>query len=303
MSRSLSIALIFLGSAIITSLFWLHSHLMARQHEAFFASSTDITEVTIAQKIWTLNFSLRLTEERLAEEWQRERFSELIDIVKHAQQVRDRLNEQILSGGLRTNQETTNSPSSKQFSQFCNYELLRFKASVTALIDRKQEEYDLSSFHSEELLKEINEVHSTSLPPATESFSMKHSALELRLCFLSFLNAQEEILQRLIQITGSKADHIDSYFPIINGSPQYPKVGELHTTLVSVGTYCDRLARAEVLLIVGHDTLVPGPDGKAKYELRPQRRGLHSLPTKCIVTNPFTGEVRTGEGTYTYRAY
>ena len=120
---------------------------------------------------------------------------------------------------------------------------------------------------------------------------------------LDFLNTQEEILRELLQLTGSKSDYFDVYYPIVHGSPQYPKVGELHTALVSVMGNSAILAHADIQLIVGKDTLTPGSDGTALYELTPRRRGLHSIPTKCIVTNPLTGQTITGKGKYEFNVY
>ena len=56
-------------------------------------------------------------------------------------------------------------------------------------------------------------------------------------------------------------------------------------------------------VIVNGDTLSLGADGKVMYKVPTAHRGQHTLVTKAVVTNPLTGEVTSGEGSFTYEAH
>jgi len=72
---------------------------------------------------------------------------------------------------------------------------------------------------------------------------------------------------------------------------------------VSVGSYSSALDPKNVVLTIDGKEYPIGPDGTAKFQTSERKRGQHTLKTKVVVTNPLTGRVQSGEGSYTYEVY
>lgn len=90
------------------------------------------------------------------------------------------------------------------------------------------------------------------------------------------------------------------YFPVYSAKEGSPKKGIKTTAKVAIGSYFTALNPDNVLLVAGGDTLTFNPDGTADYEFVPQKRGNHTVELYFEITNPLTGEVKSGEGVYTY---
>jgi len=248
-----------------------------------------------------LDYSLRSLEAYLEDQWRYERFHDVVLIFEQAQSERTSFAGYVSSSHdeVPSHDKSYMKPSALLLTlQKAHSEL---QSTITTVIKEQGERLGLSDRQQEELLKKIAAV--SIVPLSTVNQQGIQPNYQQHLQFLAYLNAQEEVLQHLIQIAGSKVDFIDTYFPLAIGQPQFPKVGQLHKIQVSIGTYEDRIARSVSYFVIGQDTLQLGIDGTATYEFTPNRKGRHTLPTKCIVTNPLTGEVRIGEGRYEFNVY
>lgn len=112
--------------------------------------------------------------------------------------------------------------------------------------------------------------------------------------------SEANIVNELVQIAGGKSIKFDEFFPVFNADKSYVIGGESINAEVSVGSYSSSLDPSNVSLYVGGQKLTIGPDGKAKYTIRGSGQGPKSVSTRVEVRNPLTGDVKTGEGQFTY---
>lgn len=112
--------------------------------------------------------------------------------------------------------------------------------------------------------------------------------------------SEANLVNDMVSLAGGKTIEFDEFFPVFNADKSYVVGGETINAEVSVGSYSSSLDPSNVQLYVGGQRLTIGPDGKAKYTIRASGQGPKSVSTRVEVRNPLTGEVKTGEGTYTY---
>ncbi|MEM6769272.1 MAG: GldM family protein [Bacteroidota bacterium] len=112
--------------------------------------------------------------------------------------------------------------------------------------------------------------------------------------------SEANIVNELVNIAGGKNIVIDEFFPVLNADKSYVIGGESINAEVSVGSYSSSLDPSNVKLYVGGQQLTIGPDGKAKYTIRGSGQGPKTISTRVEVRNPLTGEIKTGEGQFTY---
>lgn len=112
--------------------------------------------------------------------------------------------------------------------------------------------------------------------------------------------SEANMVNDLVQVAGGKTIDIDEFFPVFSADKSYVIGGERITAKVSVGSYSSSLDPANVDLRVNGQRLEIKPDGTADFSITGSGTGQKSLTTSVSVTNPLTGEVKTGEGSFTY---
>lgn len=112
--------------------------------------------------------------------------------------------------------------------------------------------------------------------------------------------SEANLVNDMVSIAGGKTIDIDEFFPVFSADRSYVIGGERITAKVSVGSYSSSLDPANVDLRVNGQRLQMNPDGTADFSIVGTGSGQKTLTTSVAVTNPLTGEVKTGEGTFTY---
>lgn len=113
-------------------------------------------------------------------------------------------------------------------------------------------------------------------------------------------STEANMVNDMVQIAGGKTIDIDEFFPVFNADRSYVIGGEKITAEVLVGSYSSSLDPSNVDLRVNGQRLTIKPNGKADFTITGSGTGQKTLNTSVAVTNPLTGEVKTGEGKFTY---
>ncbi|MEM1357703.1 MAG: hypothetical protein AAGF89_05870, partial [Bacteroidota bacterium] len=112
--------------------------------------------------------------------------------------------------------------------------------------------------------------------------------------------SEANIVNDLVNIAGGKTIEFDKFFPVFNADKSYVIGGERINAKVSVGSYSSSLDPSNIDLRVNGQKLTVNPDGTADFSITGSGIGQKTLTTSVSVKNPLTGEVKTGEGSFTY---
>ncbi len=112
--------------------------------------------------------------------------------------------------------------------------------------------------------------------------------------------SEANMVNDMVKIAGGKTVEFDQFFPVFSADRSYVIGGEKITAKVSVGSYSSSLDPSNVDLRVNGQRLTVKADGTADFSITGSGTGQKSLTTSVAVTNPLTGEVKEGKGTFTY---
>jgi gliding motility-associated protein GldM len=112
--------------------------------------------------------------------------------------------------------------------------------------------------------------------------------------------SEANMVNDMVKIAGGKTVEFDQFFPVFAADRSYVIGGEKITAKVSVGSYSSSLDPANVDLRVNGQRLRVNDDGTADFSITGSGTGQKTLTTSVQVTNPLTGEVKEGKGTFTY---
>lgn len=113
-------------------------------------------------------------------------------------------------------------------------------------------------------------------------------------------SSEASMINSMAELTGGRIVEIDQFFPVVQAEKSYVIAGEPFNAEVSIGSYSSTLDPSNVVVTVNGSALRVGEDGKAKYSTTTSSTGPQTLNLGVRVTNPLTGEVKEGKGTYTY---
>ncbi len=113
-------------------------------------------------------------------------------------------------------------------------------------------------------------------------------------------SAEAAMINSMAEMTGGRIIEIDQFFPVVQAEKSYVIAGEPFNAEISIGSYSSTLDPKDVVLSVNGSSLRLAEDGKAKYSTTTSSTGPQTLNLGVRVTNPLTGEVKEGKGTYTY---
>lgn len=113
-------------------------------------------------------------------------------------------------------------------------------------------------------------------------------------------SAEANLVNELAAIAGGRTIVLDQFFPVINAQKSYVIAGEPFQAEISLGSYSSQLDPSNIQLTVNGSPLRVGADGKAILTQNPNSTGTKKLVLGCKVTNPLTGEVKTGSSTFEY---
>jgi len=128
-----------------------------------------------------------------------------------------------------------------------------------------------------------------------------HPSLQRYIVRITTLNYLQKILFDAMTTFSGRALIFDQFFPVFLPDRCTYQRGDSLNARVAVGSYSNSLDPANVKLTVNGQELNIGLDGTAEFNAPVGRRGEHTLKTKVVVSNPLTGEVKIGEGRFTYR--
>jgi len=112
--------------------------------------------------------------------------------------------------------------------------------------------------------------------------------------------SEANLINSLAELSGGKVVEVDNFFPVFNADKSYVIGGEKITAKVLVGSYSSSLDPSNVDLRVNGQRLRVNDDGTADFSITGSGTGQKTLTTSVSVTNPLTGEVKKGEGKFTY---
>jgi gliding motility-associated protein GldM len=152
---------------------------------------------------------------------------------------------------------------------------------------------------------EIDEAWKTSDKNSWAEFKFKQMPLAAVLPLLSQIqsntrSAEANIVNDLAAVAGGKTIVLDQFFPVINAQKSYVIKGEPFKAEISLGSYSSQLDPSNIQLTVNGSPVKVGADGKAILTQMPNSTGTKKLTLGCKVTNPLTGEVKTGTSTFEY---
>lgn len=128
-----------------------------------------------------------------------------------------------------------------------------------------------------------------------------YPALQCDVVRIITLDYLQKTLFDAMATSSGRAFIFDQFFPVFMADRCAYERGDSLNARVAVGSYSNSLDPANVKLTVDGQELKIGLDGTAKFKAPAGRRGEHSLETKVVVSNPLTGEVKIGAGSFSYR--
>ena len=138
-----------------------------------------------------------------------------------------------------------------------------------------------------------------------EDFKFGHMPVAAVMPLLSQMQSdlkvsEANLVNDMVGLAGGRTIKIDEFFPVFSADRSYVIGGEKITAKVSVGSYSSSLDPSNVDLRVNGQRLNIKPDGTADFTITGSGLGQKTLNTSVAVTNPLTGEVKRGEGKFTY---
>lgn len=113
-------------------------------------------------------------------------------------------------------------------------------------------------------------------------------------------SSEAAMINSMAEMTGGRIIEFNQFFPVVQAEKSYVISGEPFNAEISIGSYSSSLDPKDIVLSVNGSTMKVGEDGKAKYSTTTSATGPQTLNLGVKVTNPLTGEVTEGKGTYTY---
>ena len=138
-----------------------------------------------------------------------------------------------------------------------------------------------------------------------EDFKFGHMPLAAVLPLMSQMQSdlkvsEANLINSLNELAGGKVVEVDNFFPVFEADRSYVIGGEKLNAKVSVGAFSSALDPSNVTLKANGQRLNIGPDGKADFSLVASGSGPKTINLEVAVTNPLTGETKTGTNTFTY---
>ena len=273
MSRPYVVVLFLFGSAILSSLVYLHFHLMERQHAELIAITLDVQE----RSVEALGEDVRHVVVIIAGELDdssKERYLPLIEIV-------DKVNQQVKEY-LKQVELQESSISELQISVGN-----RLKAVVDLKESILRENYsnlDMSESNLEEELLDLNDLMGRSLTRFSENYTLENDPTGYDwaegLITEGFLLNCRKLLQRTNRLIRRPCFDIDNYFPIVTSSRGYVESGKRTELKLAVGTFT-YVDPENVEYLVNGERIPLGYDGLANYNFVPKGKGHGKAPSSA----------------------
>jgi hypothetical protein len=296
MSKTYALTLMLTGVTVFSSLLYLQNQYLATKYQETFAYAEAVQQQTIELTREQLDELVRKTNYLLRDET-KYRFRPIGPFLDNA-----RAEEEVLISAAEALAQE-NAEELTELLRLRTNLLVNLSDSALGLLETYGHLIDLSprdiEFKTTNISKIINRVNT----PFADDFDEFSFSLQRDLILLDYLNVLGEVFLDITQIMGGKTISCGGYFPVISADVVNPRKGETVRAKVSIGSYSSALNPKNVLLIAGQDTLTINPDGTADYEFSSRKRGAHRVKLFFQITNPLTGEVKTGRSDYTYNVH
>lgn len=113
-------------------------------------------------------------------------------------------------------------------------------------------------------------------------------------------SSEAALVNNMAELAGGRVVEFDQFFPVVSAPKSYVIKGEPFEASISVGTYSSQINPSDVGIYVNGSKLAVKADGKAEYKTGTSEIGQKTLKLKAEVRNPLTGEVNSGDATFTY---
>jgi len=112
--------------------------------------------------------------------------------------------------------------------------------------------------------------------------------------------AEAAIVNGMAELTGGRTIEFDAFFPVVQAKKAYVIKGDPFEAEISVGSYSSQIQPENIKITVNGRGQKINDKGKATYKVGTTSTGKQTLKLTAAVTNPLTGEVTKGDGTYEY---
>lgn len=184
----------------------------------------------------------------------------------------------------------------------------------TTLLNENREAFGISeseaaasieSVANEMAFKIDDETWKESDKPSWEAFKFRQMPVAAVLPLLSQMQSdlkasEANMVNSMANLAGGRVVEFDSFFPVIAADRSYVVSGESIKAKVSVGTYSTSLDPSNVRITAGGRSLNINDDGTADLTIPASGTGQKTIPLTVSVTNPLTGEVSEGDGSFVY---
>ncbi|MFK8163899.1 MAG: hypothetical protein AB8H12_15745 [Lewinella sp.] len=300
MSRSFSIALILLGSAILGSLMWLHFYLMENAHADTFQRMHHLNQLVIAQKTNSLEWQYQETREFFTSP-NKDRFIKILQVWEKGDKARKEIVKLSFPQNWPTDKFT-------EYNSFEQYQILRktmlkelrdVVSKIEIVYTENTKVFDFSKKLLEKRLEYIEDIY-LEAEDKTHLRKIGPQINEVDFLTLTSLVCLEELLHSSSNFYTGCGPMIDEYFPVIVDGFATPLPGERINTRIAIGSFMANLDPQHVKLTVNGEPLKIGYDGIAPYSFIARGGKNEALKMKYSILNPFTGETREGESIYSY---
>ncbi|MCB0522135.1 MAG: hypothetical protein H6577_08945 [Lewinellaceae bacterium] len=113
-------------------------------------------------------------------------------------------------------------------------------------------------------------------------------------------SSEASLVNSMAELAGGRVIEFDAFFPVVQAKKAYVINGEPFEAQISVGTYSSQINPSDIGIYVNGSKLPVKNDGIAEYKASTSTVGEKTLKLKAEVRNPLTGEVSSGESTFTY---
>lgn len=293
MSKGYAIALIFTTLSVFGSLFYLQHRMMAAELKAISDYAEGVHKRVITLKQESMSEAFKKLDDDLQDDT-KFRFRPILPFIDKAQ----KREEVFLKAAA--NEENLSMEGLLSLNELRQAHLEDLLTDYTTLLEDFGHQMDLRADDIDVKLKHISAAVKEESHQAMPTFSTTSFSQGRDLLVLQYLNAMESVVLDAIQIAGGRVISCGGYFPVFVANIYNPKRGQLVKAKVSIGSYSTALNPDNIILTAGNDTLTINPDGTADYEFSASKRGQHTIDLRFQITNPLTGLVQTGEGSYIY---
>jgi hypothetical protein len=301
MSRSFSIALIILGSAIIASLICLHFYLIETAHADAFQRMHDLNQFVIEQKVNSLQWQYQ-DRRRFFTDPSKNRFSKILQVWDKGDKVQKEITKLSYHQNWPTNKFTGNNSAQKYqiLRESMLLELRAVVAEITVVYKTNAKTFDFPERILEKRLAHIEEIYQKA---ESKTLPEKIGPLDNEVGFLALTSLVylEELLQVSSNFYTGCGPVIDDYYPVVIDDFTASKPGVRINTRIAIGSFMANLDPQHVELTVNGELLKIGYDGFAPYSFITKEGENEALRIKYKILNPLTGETREGESIYSYQ--